>query len=80
MIIDTEKIISITEANQNFSKAAKKADDGGAVYIFKNNKPKYKLSDVESEYYLDLTEDEIIRVVSDRVLAKYKDAYMELAK
>ena len=39
MIIDTKQIISMTEANQNFSKASKTADLYGKAIIVKNNKP-----------------------------------------
>ena len=46
MNIDTKKIVSISEANQNFSRVARMTDKHGELYIFKNNKPKYK-----SEYY-----------------------------
>ena len=38
MIIDTKQIISMTEANQNFSKASKTADLYGQAVIVKNNK------------------------------------------
>ena len=48
MIIDTRKIISITEANQNFSKAVRIADEHGDTVVFKNNRPKYKLVNLES--------------------------------
>ena len=43
MKIDTRAMISITEANQNFSKATKLADKMGSVTILKNNKPCYLL-------------------------------------
>ena len=39
MEINTEQIVSISEANQNFSKVARAADRLGNVIIFKNNKP-----------------------------------------
>ena len=41
MIINTENIFSMTQANQNFSALARTADREGEVIIFKNNKPKY---------------------------------------
>ena len=43
MKIDTRAMISITEANQNFSKATKLADKMGSVTILKNNTPCYLL-------------------------------------
>lgn len=38
MIIDTDKTVSMTEANQNFSKVARMAMEYGDVTILKNNK------------------------------------------
>lgn len=48
MLIDTKNIVSITEANQNFSKIVRKVDNDGFVVIFKNNQPKYIVLDVDS--------------------------------
>lgn len=80
MNIDTNRIVSITEANQNFSKVARKVEDKGEIYIFKNNKPKYKLIDLEQEPDLELTDDEKIDIVAARVLKRYRKAFEELAK
>lgn len=44
MHIDSNTIVSITEANQNFSKVARLTDECGTVVILKNNRPKYILS------------------------------------
>ena len=41
MTIDTKTIVSVTEANQNFSRVTRIAEKNGQVVIFKNNKPKY---------------------------------------
>lgn len=80
MIIDSRKIITVTEANQNFSKAARIADVHGDALVFKNNRPKYKLVNLEIEPDLELTDDEKIDIVAKRILARYKPAFMELAK
>ena len=63
MIIDTKQIISMTEANQNFSKASKTADLYGQAVIVKNNKPRYLLVDITNENYLELTVDEKIEII-----------------
>ena len=45
-----ENICTITEANQNFSKVARKIEESGDVVIYKNNRPQYiiiKYSDVK---------------------------------
>ena len=45
MTIDTKTIVSVTEANQNFSRVTRIAEKNGQAVIFKNNKPKYMLVD-----------------------------------
>lgn len=80
MTIDTNAIVSVTEANQNFSKVTRIADKNGQAVIFKNNRPKYLLVDIEQSPVLDMTEDEKIDVVAARILRQYKPAFMELAK
>lgn len=80
MKIDSDSIVSITEANQNFSKVARLVDKNGEVIIFKNNKPKYRMVDVDSSADLELTDDEKIDIVAARILKKHKAAFMELAK
>ena len=80
MTIDTNQVLSITETNQNFSKAARIADKQGSVVVFKNNKPKYMLINLENNPLIDLTVDEKIDVVAKRVLEKHRKAFEELAK
>ena len=48
MNINTTSIISITDANQNFSRLAKIVQRDGKAYIFKNNKPKYMMLDINN--------------------------------
>ena len=80
MNINTDQIISISEANQNFSRVARIVDKKGSVYIFKNNKPKYKLVDIENDATIEMTDDEKIDFVAARILKKYHRAFEELAK
>ena len=80
MTIDTNTIVSVSEANQNFSRVTRIADKKGQAVIFKNNRPKYLLLDIESSPVLDMTDDEKIDFVAARILKKYKPAFLELAK
>ena len=80
MTIDTNQVISITEANQNFSRAARIADREGSVVIFKNNRPRYMLVTLKDNPALDLSDDEKIDVVAKRILEKHRKAFEELAK
>ena len=80
MNINTETITSMTEANQNFSKVAKVAENHGQAVIFKNNKPKFLLVDMEAGSYFEITDDEKIDIAAKRIMKKYKPALEELAK
>lgn len=80
MNIDTDQIVSISEANQNFSRVARLTEKHGELYIFKNNKPKYKLVDLEKDVSIEMTDDEKIDFVAARIMKQYKRAFEELAK
>ena len=80
MNINTDTITTMTEANQNFSKVAKVAENNGQAVIFKNNKPKFLLIDVDSNSYFDITDDEKIDVAAKRIMQRYKPAFEELAR
>ena len=80
MKIDTNAIVTATEANQNFSKATRIAEKNGQAVIFKNNRPRYILIDLESNPPVEMTDDEKIDFVAARILKKYRPAFLELAK
>lgn len=80
MTIDTNAIVSVSEANQNFSRVARIADRNGQAVIFKNNRPKYILLDVDQSPLLDMTDDEKIDVAAARILKRFRPAFEELAK
>ena len=70
MKIDTNNIVSITQANQNFSQVVKKVEQNGSVIILKNNKPKYIISKFQEKI-----EDEEILKVSNKILNKHKKVF-----
>ena len=80
MTIDTRTIISASEANQNFSRATRIADSNGQAVIFKNNRPKYLLIDLDSSGYFEMTDEEKIDVAAKRILERFRPAFEELAK
>ena len=81
MQLDTKMIVSVSEANKNFSRVARTADNYGRVVILKDNKPKYLLIDLEQESLIyDLTDDEKLEIASKRIMKRYKPAFEELAK
>ena len=80
MNIDTNTIVSVTEANQNFSRVTRIAEKNGQAVIFKNNRPKYLVIDMDNSPIIDLTDDEKIDIVAASVLKRFKPAFLELAK
>ncbi len=80
MNMNTDMITTMTEANQNFSKVARVAESNGQAVIFKNNKPKFLLIDVDSDSYFDITDDEKIDIAAKRIMNRFKPAFEELAK
>ena len=81
MQLDTKMIVSVSEANKNFSRVARVADSNGRAVIFKNNKPKYLMIDLEQESLLyDLTDEEELEIASKRIMKQFMPAFEELAK
>ena len=80
MTINTNNIVTATEANQNFSRVAKLAEKKGRVVIFKNNRPKLLVIDLDTEPQIDTTEDEKLEFVAARILREHRSAFEELAK
>lgn len=76
MIIDTNTMISITEANQNFSKVTKLVDEKGTAIILKNNVPRYLVIDFSKAEESAVAADEDVLTISKRLLKKNKEAYM----
>ena len=80
MMINTDNLISITDANQNFSRVARMVDEKGAAIILKNNVPRYILMEFDQLEEDQQAGDEDIREISRRLMAKNKHAYEVLAK
>jgi antitoxin Phd len=80
LLVDTSSIVSDTEATQNFSKVTRIAEAQGQALIFKDNRPKYMLIDLDSSPIIDMTDDEKIDFVAARILKRFKPAFLELAK
>ena len=80
MNINTKNLVSITEANQNFSRITRMVDENGAVVILKNNTPRYLLMEFEKAEEEQLADDEDLLEISSRLLKKNHEAYEVLAK
>ena len=80
MTIDTNTMVSITEANQNFSKVARLVDELGSVVILKNNVPRYLVIDFSKADENAIASDEDVLEISKRLLVQNKEAYEVLAE
>ena len=80
MTINTNTLVSITEANQNFSKVARLVDQNGSAVILKNNVPRYIVLEFSEVEKVQMASDEDIADISQRLIAKNLEAYKELAK
>ena len=72
MTIDTNSMISITEANQNFSKVTRLVDEKGSAVILKNNVPRYLVIDFSKAEENVIADDEDVLSVSKRLMKKNK--------
>lgn len=80
MKVSTSTLVSITEANQNFSKVARLVDEKGSAVILKNNVPRYLVIEFSQAEKLQEAEDEDVLRISERLLFQNREAYEVLAQ
>ncbi len=83
MLVDTNTIVPMTDANQNFSRVVRIVDENGMAVIIKNNKPRYVVVDF-SEYdsisaAMQMRREKIDSV-ADKIIDENIEAFSELAK
>jgi antitoxin Phd len=80
MKIDLSNLISITEANQNFSKVARMVDEKNVAVILKNNAPRYVIIDYSKLQEETIADDMLVQEAATEYLTKHAKAFGELAK
>lgn len=80
MMVNTKTMVSITEANQNFSRVARIVDEQGSAVILKNNVPRYLIVEFSQAEELQASPDEDVMAFSSRLIEQNRKAYEELAK
>ncbi len=80
MLVDVKNLVSITEANRNFSKIARTVDENGSVVILKNNVPKFVIISYDQIAADEQISDDQLLTLSKRSFKRHEDAYKELAK
>ena len=83
MMVNTNYLVPMTEANQNFSKVVRTVDESGLAVILKNNKPRYVVVDFD-EYETIAAAMQMrkskIDSVADKLIDENMEALLELAK
>ncbi len=83
MMINTNHIVPMTDANQNFSRVVRLVDQSGMAVIVKNNKPKYVIVDFdeyEAIYEALSIRKAKINALADSIIEENLEAFTELAK
>ena len=83
MMVNTNYLVPMTEANQNFSKVVRVVDESGVAVILKNNKPRYVVVDFD-EYDTIAAAMQMrkakIDSTAERLLEENLEALLELGK
>ena len=80
MNVNTKTMVSISEANQNFSKVARLVDQYGSAVILKNNSPRYLILEfTQADEQLSAQTDDVL-AISEKLITRNKAVYEELAK
>ena len=80
MKIDTNVIIPMTEANQNFSKVVRLVDESGMAVIMKNNKPRYMVVSFSEYDIIQAARSKLFNETANNVIVENMEALRELAK
>lgn len=80
MQVNIKNLVSMTEANQNFSKVAKMVDENGTAVVLKNNVPRYVIIDYSKILEDSIAEDQAVEDIAKKILSKHAKAFEELAK
>lgn len=83
MMVNTNNLVPMTEANQNFSKVTRLVDEAGLAVILKNNKPRYIVLDFDEYDEVQaarLARKQRMEAAADRLISENPEAFQELAK
>ena len=80
MMVNTDYLVPMTEANQNFSKVVRTVDENGQAVILKNNKPKYIVSNLDESKTQNSSEMQMLKIIANLILTEHINAFKELAK
>lgn len=80
MKIDTNVLVPMTDANQNFSKVVRMVDENGMAVILKNNKPRYMVVGFSEYEEIKNARAKLINEATEHLIDENLEAFEELAK
>ena len=80
MNIDSNIIVPMTDANQNFSKVVRLVDEDGMAVILKNNKPRYMVLSFSEYDEIQAMRRKLFSNTAEAVISENLEALKELAK
>ena len=80
MTIDTNTVVSMTDANQNFSKVTRIVDQYGRAVVFKNNMPRYLIIDFNLVDHAESADTDAVLASAGKMMDRFDSAFEALAK
>lgn len=80
MNVNTKNLVSMSEANRNFSKVARLVDENGSAVILRNNVPRYLIVEFSQAEKEQIADNEDVMAISKRLIEKNRHAYEVLAE
>lgn len=80
MTIDTKTTVSVSEANQDFSKVAGLVDQYGSAVIMEDNVPRYLVVEYPKADKDETASDDEVLSISGQLMEQNKEAYEVLAE
>lgn len=80
MNINTDTMVPISLANQNFSRVARLVDQYGSAVIMKNNAPRYIIYEFNQADAMQAASDGDVLASSLKLMQRNQHVYEELAK
>jgi antitoxin Phd len=79
VLVDTHNLVSLSEANQNFSRVARLVDELGSVVILRHNVPRYIVLDY-AQFEADSASDAEVDAAGRRLIEQHRATFAELAR
>jgi len=80
MLIDTKSLVSISEANRNFSQVARLVDKRGSVVVMRNNTPSYVILTFDEYQQHVAFNDAEATALGQQIIRQHRNAFDQLAQ